>query len=61
MLLKAYLVQRVKIQCSSLQQACLNLDIDIISLDLTEKLPFNLKRQQINAVSNYGCLQCKTK
>ena len=32
------------------QQACLALDVDIISLDLTEKLPFTFKRQQINTV-----------
>ena len=32
------------------QQACLTLDVDIISLDLTSKLPFHLKRQQINSV-----------
>ena len=34
-----------------IQQACVDLNIDIITLDVTEKSSYKMKRQPINAVS----------
>lgn len=43
--------------CVSVQVVCMTLDVDIICLPVTEKLPFVLKRAPVSGVSADGGLE----
>ncbi len=44
------------IHCNNYQIACSTLSVDIVSVDLSERVPFSFKRAQIGQVSLLCCV-----